>query len=329
MAISSLVVLNTVQAGGVDSLVDSSGNLQTIGAPTYKARTVNVSILAPVTEVLQVATATISTVTNSATYEMAVNCFDNINGNELLIPLSFTADASATANEIATGLAAQLNGTSGSLSVVGSVDGSDRFAITAKTGKPIFPVLTTNDGKITINAISGSNGTTVGVVGNGLGSALQVKYSTNAGFYTAGVFPQAVNIEAASTYYQVLVTSRADGNQYAILVKSGVTNVNDLIGTYGTLTALQSGYRAILGTRTASATAAITVTTGAIALASGGTFSGSGIVANDFLLIGATYGAEVITKVLITTSDTAGIGSNIVAASAAVYRPIQWRNFPE
>jgi hypothetical protein len=264
-----------------------------------------------VPEVAQVSTATITVVSN-ALYSLSLICNDVNSGMITSVPLSVTSDSTALNTEIAGAFAAAINSMP-ELSVTAAVS-MGALVVTAKAGFPIFTLATT-DSKLSIS-------TSAGTVGVGTGTSLIAKYPSTAGYYNAGGFAAASEIVATNTYTEVLISS-ATGNSAVILVKSDATNVGDLLGTYGTLTALQAGYRAILSAP-ATTTAAVTVTTGAIALSGGAaTFATLGSQSGDFIVIGTD-----ITKITGVTGLTAGFGTLTTAASAATFKYAAWRNLP-
>jgi hypothetical protein len=225
--------------------------------------------------------------------------------------LTVTSDSSTSATEICDAFRAAINSMP-ELSVTAS--GTSTLVVTAKAGFPTF-TLSTTDSKMTI-------ATSAGTVGVGSGTSLISTYPSTAGYFNAGGFTAAANIVATNNYTQVLVTSTTGGSA-VILVKYDATNVGDLLGTYGTLTALKAGYRAILSAP-ATTTAAVTVTTGAIALAGGSvTFATLGAQSGDYIVIGSD-----ITKITGVTGLTAGFGTLTTAASAATFKYAAWRNLP-
>ena len=312
MSVTLLNVLNTVTALGTDAYVGSNGFLNLQGSPAFKATSINSMTVTPyVPEDAQVSTVTISTVTSNALYTMSLVCSDVNSGMVSSVPLTVTSDSTATNTEIAAAFAAAISSMP-ELSVTAT--SSTTLVVTAKPGFPIF-TLVTSDAKL---SISTANGT----VGVGTGTSLIDKYPSTAGYYNAGGFAAASAIVATNTYTEVLISS-ATGNSAVILVKSDATNVGDLLGTYGTLTALQAGYRAILSAP-ATTTAAVTITTGAIALSGGAaTFATLGSQSGDFIVIGTD-----ITKITGVTGLTAGFGTLTTAASAATFKYAAWRNLP-
>jgi hypothetical protein len=245
---------------------------------------------------------------------MSLICNDVNSGMITSVPLTVTSDSTASNTEIAAAFAAAINSMP-ELSV--SATSSTTLVVTAKAGFPIF-TLTTTDSKLSVS----DPYTQLGVVGVGTGTSLIAKYPSTAGYYNAGGFSAASSIVATNTYTEVIVSSTV-GNSAVILVKSDATNYSDLLGTYGTLTALNAGYRAILSAP-ATTTAAVTVTTGAIALAGGAvTFATLGAQSGDYIVIGTD-----ITAITGITGAAAGFGTLTTAASAATFKFAAWRNLP-
>jgi len=315
MSVTLLNVLNTVTTLGTDARVDANGFLSLQGSPAFKASSIDSMTITPyVAEVAQVSTVTI-TAANNSLYTLSLICNDVNSGMITSVPLSVTSDSNGTDEEVATAFAAAINSMP-ELSVTAAVVGSITFTlvVTAKAGFPIF-TLATSDGKLSIS-------TSAGTVGVGTGTSLIGTYPSTAGYFNAGGFTAASSIVATNNYTQVLISSTT-GSSAVILIKYDATNVGDLLGTYGTLTALKAGYRAILSAP-ATTTAAVTVTTGAIALASGAvTFATLGAQSGDFIVIGTD-----ITQVTGVTGLTAGFGTLTTAAAAATFKYAAWRNLP-
>lgn len=312
MSVTLLNVLNTVTALGTDAYVDSSGYLNLQGSPAFKASGISSMTITPVApELAQVSTVTISTVTSNALYTMSLVCSDVNSGMVSSVPLTVTSDSTATNTEIAAAFAAAINGMP-ELSVTAT--SSTTLVVTAKPGFAIF-TLVTSDAKL---SISTANGT----VGVGTGTSLIAKYPSTAGYYNAGGFNAAASIVATNTYTEVLISS-INGNSAVILVKSDATNYADLLGTYGTLTGLQAGFRVIISAP-ATTTAAVTITTGAIALSGGAaTFATLGGRGGDYIVISTD-----ITRITGITGLTAAFGSLTTAAGPATFKYAAWRNLP-
>ena len=313
MSVSLLNVLNTVTTLGTDAYVDANGFLNLQGTPAFKASSIsNVTITPYVAEVAQVATVTIGTVSNNAVYTLSLICNDVNSGMIVSVPLSVTSDSTATNTEIAAAFAAAINSMP-ELSVTAT--STTTLVVTAKAGFPNF-TLSTTDSKMSIAA------TTAGVVGTGSGTSLIAKYPSTSGYYNAGGYASAASIVASNNYTQVLVSS-VSGDSAVILVNEAATNYNDLLGAAGTLTALKAGYRAIWSAP-ATTTAAVTVTTGAIALAGGSvTFATLGAQSGDVIVIGSD-----VTAITGITGAAAGFGTLTTAVSAATFKFVALRNLP-
>ena len=315
MSVTLLNVLNTVTALGTDAYVDSSGYLNIQGTPAFKASSIDSVVITPyASEQLQETTVTVSTVSNSAIYTLSFVYTDANSGMIESVPLTVTSDSTATNTEICDAFRALMTANTAINSIV-TVSGTTTLIVTAKAGFPIFS-LSTSDAKLSI-----ATGT-LGRTSVGTGTALISQYPSTSGYYNAGGFSAASSIVATNNYTQVLVTSKT-GISAVILVKWDATNVGDLLGTYGTLTALKAGYRAILSAP-ATTTAAVTVTTGAIALAGGAvTFATLGAQSGDYIVIGTD-----VTKIVVMSTATAGIGTLITAAGPATFKFAAWRNLP-
>lgn len=311
--LTNLGVLNTVTTLGADAFVDSNGFLQVAGFPAIKASEITgVEILPAVSEVLQVTDIVVSTATANAVYSLNLMVQNTTNSTYLPLTITVTSASSTSATAIATQFRDAINSYTG-ISVTAALSGAD-CRITAKTGFAVFRA-TTTDAKLTVSAV------TSGVAGRGLGSLLLQEYVSLNEFYNAGGFADVSKIEAASSYTEVDIYS-PKGN-ITLLVKQGVTNFNDLLGSYGTLTGLNAGYRVVLSAP-ATTTAAVTVTTGAIALSGGSTtFATLGAQSGDFIAIGSD-----ITCITGITGLTAGFGTLTTAVSAATFKFAAWRNLP-
>lgn len=311
MSVTLLNVLNTVTALGTDARVDANGYLNLQGTPAFKASSIDSVTITPyVAEVAQVSTVTVSTVSNSALYTMSLICNDVNSGMITSVPLTVTSDSTASNTEIAAAFAAAINSMP-ELSV--SATSSTTLVVTAKAGFPIF-TLSTSDSKLSIS-------TSAGTVGVGTGTSLIAKYPSTAGYYNAGGFSAASSIVASNTYTEVTVSSVV-GNSAVILVKTGATNYDDLLGTYGTITGLKAGYRvtgvaydstvSFTGSITGTVLTAAATVTGTITVGEG--LSGTGIAPGTFVtaqLTGTagkdgTYSVN-ISQTVTSTTITSGV----------------------
>lgn len=313
MSVTLLNVLNTVTALGTDAYVGSNGFLNLQGSPAFKASSINSMTVTPyVAEVAQVSTVTISTVTSNALYTMSLVCSDVNSGMVSSVPLTVTSDSTATNTEIAAAFAAAISSMP-ELSVTAT--SSTTLVVTAKPGFPIF-TLVTSDAKL---SISTANGT----VGVGTGTSLIAKYPSTAGYYNAGGFAAASAIVATNTYTEVLISS-ATGSSAVILVKTGVANYADLLGTYGTLTGLQAGYRVSMAAASANASASNGVITIVTDVFYGNTDTNIGLQAGDVIAIGGV-GYPIASILTGATAATYGT-PNDASAATTVYA--KWRNLP-
>jgi len=316
MSVTLLNVLNTVSPLGVDARVDANGYLNLQGVPAFKASSIDSVIITPyVAEVAQVSTVTIASASTNALFSLSLICNNVTSGMIVSVPLTVTSDSSTSATEICDAFRAAINSMP-ELSVTAS--GTSTLVVTAKAGFPIF-TLATSDAKMTIAA------TTAGVVGTGTGTSLINTYPSTAGYFSAGGFNAAASIVATNNYTQVLVTSRTGGSA-VILIKFDATNVNDLLGSYGTITGLKAGYRVtgIAYDTTLSFTGSIAGTvltassvTGTISVGEG--LSGTGILPTTFVtgqLSGTPGGAGTYSVNISQTVGSTTITSGSIAISS-------------
>ena len=312
MSVTLLNVLNTVTALGTDASVDANGYLNLQGTPAFKASSIDSMTITPyAAEVAQVSTVTIATVTSNALYSLSLICSDVNSGMITSVPLTVTSDSTAANTEIAAAFAAAINSMP-ELSVTATSGAT--LVVTAKAGFPTF-TLSTTDSKMTIS-------TSAGTVGVGSGTSLIGLYPSTAGYFNAGGFTAASSIVATNNYTQVLISSTTGGSA-VILVNVAAANYDDLLGFYGTLTGLKAGFRVVI-TAPATTTAAVTVTTGAIALSGGSTtFATLGAKSGDWIVIGSS-----ITRITGITGLTAGFGTATSAISAGTFEYAAWTNLP-
>lgn len=346
--IHSVKVLNTVTALGTDVSVDSSGILNMAGVATsdvYNVR--NVAINTPVAPVNGVITIT-PTSANSTAYFFVVNGFSKATNLPKTITVSFTSAAAATADTISAQAKAIINADS---DFTVAATGTSTIVLTSATGfSPEFSVggaiasITSlgSASATTINTnLSAANGT-AGVIAAGTPAILQNKYGYDANSNSM-TYSDMANLTTGYYYTEVIIDWLGTGysgssafkgeistNQTIIFVRfdtaattPSTTNYADLLGTYGTVTALAAGYRAVLSSP-ATTTAAVTVTSGAITLAGGAvTFATLGAQSGDYIVIGSD-----ITKITGITGAAAGFGTLTTAASAATFKFASWRNLP-
>lgn len=358
MQIKGLSLLNTVTALGADLNISTDGNTYLTGLPFAipSANIQSVSVQAPVTAVAGVITVT-PTAVASTTYTITVSGSNTLSGSLTPVVLSYTTAASGdTATTICDAFRAQL-ALVRNFSVVGS--GTTTLILTGSTtadmgttpyvsfavGGSLLDVSATETAA-TSRTITGSvvaAVTTQSVVGFGSTAILQSKYPVASSAYVSA-FGAMSNIVTGATYNEYIISfvdfspnssfaQTVNTVQAVVLVRTGVANFDDLCNTtYGTLAGLQAGYRYTI-VSPATTTAAVTVTTGAIALAGGSTTLASlGAESGDILVISVTGGASFTTfgttKITGITGAAAGFGSNIVAISAELFKHVAVRNIP-
>jgi len=347
--ISAIKVLNSVTALGTDVSVGSDGIVNIASAVTVDAYNVRgASITVPQTEVSGVVTIT-PTPANNTVYTFYVNAFSMSTGLPKVVNVSFTSAAAADATSISNQARAIINADT-DLSVIAS--GTTTIVLTAKATQPFFVAggATANvdsyssAGATTIAAnLSAANGT-AGRAVRGSVAYLQNKYAYSANgnalvqselaLLTSGFFYTEVVIDYISTTPSgsgafkgeistlqavVLVRANSDGSSTVFTT----TNYADLLGSYGTIPALAAGYRAVISAP-ATTTAAVTVTTGAIALSGGAaTFATLGAQSGDYIVIGSD-----VTAITGITGLTAAFGTLTTAVGAATFKYAAWRNLP-
>jgi hypothetical protein len=307
MSVSLLNVLNTVTALGTDAYVDANGFLNLQGAPAFKASSISSMTITPyVAEVAQVSTVTVGTVSNNAVYTLSLICSDVNSGMIVSVPLSVTSDSTASNTEIAAAFAAAINSMP-ELSVTAT--STTTLVVTAKAGFPIF-TLSTTDSKMSIS-------TSAGTVGTGSGTSLIAKYPSLSGYYNAGGFASASSIVASNNYTQVLVSSTT-GSSAVILINEGATaaNVASLVGTYGTLTGLNAGYRVVIPASAAQPTGNVSISSYIATAATAGQFALFQLQSGDFIVSGtsvAKIGGVATAATAVTSLETLSSASYIVA----------------
>jgi hypothetical protein len=238
-----------------------------------------------------------------------------------------------TGSSFAGTITEQLSGTIGGIGTYSISGGAVQASATATGTYPTGVTLFTG--------VTGSI-TTQGVIAVGTPAILREKYGYNSNTNSM-TYSDMANLTTGYYYTEVIIDYLGTGysgssafkgeistNQTVVFVRfdtaattPSTTNYLDLLGSYGTVTALQAGYRAVLSSP-ATTTAAVTVTTGAIALASGAvTFATLGAQSGDYIVIGTD-----ITKITGITGLTAGFGTLTTAASAATFKFASWRNLP-
>jgi len=353
--ISAIKVLNTVTALGTDVSVGSDGIVNIASVETVDAYNVRgVSVTVPQTEQSGVVSIT-PTANDNLPYTFYINAFSMTTGLPKVINVSFNSGAGATVTSISNQARAIINADT-DLSVVAS--GTTTIVLTAKATQPFFVVGGTianvdsysSQGATTIATnLSASNtgGAGVGVAGRSVrGSVayLQNKYAYSANgnaltqselaLLTPGFFYTEVVIDYISTTPSgsgafkgeistlqavVLVRANTDGSSTVFTT----TNYADLLGSYGTITGLQAGYRvSAIPYTAASVTAGIsgtimTVTVGS-GLFAGLGLSGTGVSPNTQIVSQLTGTAGGAGTYLLNVPSTVAPGSTITSGTVTI-----------
>jgi hypothetical protein len=226
--------------------------------------------------------------------------------------------------------------------------------LTAKATQPFFVVGGTtanidsysSAGATTIATnLSAANGT-VGRAVRGSVAYLQNKYAyaaagnaltqselallTSGFFYTEVVISYITTTPSGSGAFKgeistleavVLVRANSDGSSSVFTT----TNYADLLGSYGTITGLQAGYRVAGAALTSAITAGALNSTTQVQTVTGA-LATVDVVGGDYLVSVST---PVISKVLGVLSNTTYVSSNTTAlTSGSTLNVFRWRNLP-
>lgn len=275
-------VYTTVTALGADCTISGkaiilAGGQGTPPNPTmvipYAGIKASSGVLAPVTEVDQITTGTI-TGANSTQYAIELQYVDTVQKKQVITQLVYTSGAVNSGNnlldEIANSFIAQIQAdpaipitpTLVSHTLVLTAIGT----ITSGTnGSQQFTVTNTGAGIITF--VTG----TAAVAPVGLGFLYNQGATANANIVNTSYYYTIVLDFNDPAYGDVVMSNQTQVNKAVILVLSTATNVLTLVGTYGTLTQALAG-------KTATWTAAGTVptmTNGVITLGGSDIFYGN------------------------------------------------------
>lgn len=314
---TTIKVLSTVQALGADCTVSEKYAYITGFDPMLVAGIRPTSVEAPVTEVLQVTTGT-PTPANSTQYSISLTYYDKSTSmtNTKVYTLA-DSGLVATATTICDYFRDAINADNKTVPVAAT--GTTTLVLTAQA--------TTNSASAQFSVLNVGTGTITFVTGTpavcAVGKGVHLK---NGNFYSE-------DLVDASYYYTVYMKYNNQGltgsamqtsalaNQNVLYVLSTATNVETLVGTYGTITQMLAGKSAsyVAGTGTLAATAS----TDLLTLASGGEFAAQGISAGDVLFQNGETTYYLVNNVLTTTTANAIVGTD---NGAAAYTIIQIAN---
>lgn len=324
---TAISVYNTVTALGADCEVYNKQIVLNGGQGTPPNPTINIpyvaiksssGVIAPVTEVDQVTTGTI-TGANSTLYAIALEYMDTVQKKVVTNVFTYTSGSVNTGNnlldEIANAFIAQIQ---------------------AEPSIPITPTLSAHTLVLTAVATTTSltNGTqqfSVTNVGNGiiafvtgtpavapvgLGYIINQGPTANANITNSAYYYQ-VNLDFGDPAYgDVVMSNSTQVDKACIYVLSTATNVATLVGSYGTLTYALAGKAATIHATTGASGA---VANGVITIGDGDIFYGNsdtnvGLVSSDVVVIGTT--PYIIGSFLTgTTASTASIPNDQGAAA--------------
>lgn len=253
------IILNTLADNAADAFVDANGFLQLTGASygAPKASACSLTRQNAVSEILGVVTTTFTAVSGQ-TYILKVFGGNAIQGgyNAAVKIYTYTATSTDTATTIGNVFRAFINADVNILNIVAT--GTTTLICTAKTGfAEVFCTTTTANTSI-VQTTDGVQSVGQGTV---LATDLNFSSSTTFGTFTAGATYTRFNIgwSNANTIAAPSSNSIAN-NEYVVFINNAATAafLDLLVNTsYGTLTLLQAGYRAIVAAST------VTVATGA------------------------------------------------------------------
>jgi len=272
-------------------------------------------------------------------FQLVISGYHKSTGEPYYVTLTVDAVSADTPTTVCDAFRAQLAATS-DLNVVAT--GTATLILTASgvtsAGYGQLATFTVTEGAATTVAFTSIDNGTPGVIAQGTYDVLRKKYAplnsnTNLGYADIN------NLTSGSVYteYDISFNLFSPGSSlhvptistvtYVLLVKEGVTNFDDLCGTYGTLTGLDAGYATTISAATTAGEkeAAITVTTGVVTLSgtSSPTYASEDIRVNDVINISSTY-----TRIQSVLTQTTAVGTTVAAVSAAVYRVVKYRPIP-
>lgn len=308
---TTIKTLSTVAALGADCSV-SNGFVYVTGLEPMLQKGINpTSVVAPVTEALQITTGTPS-VANSTLYGISITYTNKKTGIIESLTMEYTSDATASAAEICDYFANAINGMSEILPI--SAVGGSTLVLTAVTGEyssqATFSVVSYG-----VGAISFVTGTPA-VIGVGKGIFLK-----GGNFYSADLVDDSYYYQVIMNYANFEPTGSAMNfsnlvDRNVLYVLSTATNVETLVGTYGTLTLALDGKSAIYvaGTGTLAATAA----TDLLTLAGGGEFAAQAIITGDVLFQNGETTYYLVNNVINLTTANAVVGADNGAAAYTI-----------
>lgn len=308
------IILNTLADNAADAFVDANGFLQLTGAAygAPKASACSLTRQNAVSETLGVVTTTFTAVSGQ-TYILKVFGGNAIQGgyNAAVKTYTYTATSTDTATTIGNVFRAFINADVNILNIVAT--GTTTLICTAKTGfAEIFCTTTTANTSI----VQTTDGVASAGQGTVLATDLNFASSTTFGTFTAGATYTRFNISWSNANTIAAPSSNSiANNEYVVFINNAATAafLDLLINTsYGTLTLLQTGYRAIVSASTV--TVATAVTTGIL------TFGAAtlGAKPSDYFVVSPTVNVLVTGIVNATTGCATPANISTVATTYKV-----------
>jgi len=337
-----LKVLNTVTAQGTDCSVDTNGVAVIAGFSVDTKNIVDITKQASVAETKAGWTITPPDPSADSVFQLVISGYHISTGEPYYVPLTVYAVSADTATTVCDDFRSQLAVLT-DLNVAAS--GTSTLILTAtgvtSAGFSQLAQFQVDQGNLTTVDFTSITNTTPGVPAQGTVDVLKRKYSQQNLMTNLG-YGSIADLTSGSTYteYNVSYYRYSPGSPlhvgnlatitYVLLVKEGVTNFDDLCGTYGTLTGLKAGYATTISAATtvSNKAAAITVTTGVVTLSGSDspTFASEDIRVDDVINIGGTSGTYTRNQSVLT--QTTAVGTTIVAVAASAYRVIKYRPIP-
>lgn len=327
MLVKKTIILNTLQDNAADFFVDSTGKVNITGLAKDlqpDARRVRCSITASGNETRGVKTVTFTAPSPIAgtVYNLSVQGNTNIEGNiaPSRLNYSITATSQDTVTTIATKFKNWINANSTNLQCA-ATSSSGVLTITANAGYPVISTATTN-----LSYVDLASGTqTAGVNAVGKGTALAADPNYNSKMY--GTFTQGasytriqLNWTNENQVASASSTSTAMNTIYVFINNSGTATgsngynlcLQDIVGAYGTATALSQGYKASVSAITGSAGAL----SGGVQTVTSGTLSVDNVIAGDFVVLPASATPSVTASIAGNVMNVTVVGSGSLAVGA-------------
>ncbi len=325
--IKKTIILNTLADNAADFYVDANGLVQITGVTDQSqaplATNTHIVRQDAVAEVLGVSTATIGTATVGVEYKISLQGNSAVGGggvNTTYVDYSYTAVTGDDVTAIAVALKNAINANVTN-SKVTATNSSGVLTLTAITGYPCINLVNTNANALMTIA----NGTAgVNAVGAGTALASDPNYITDEtyGTFTAGATYTRLDVYFTQDNDVTMPSSKTiSQNLYSVFINNAGTAsgsnaytlcLQDIVGVYGTASALKNGYKCSLTAITGSAG---TLTAGVQTVTSG-TLSVDNVVAGDYVVMPASATPSVTASISGRVMTVSAVGSGTIAVGA-------------